>query len=69
MNPEQVKQVFGSRRVRKLAEQRTWLQANKPRPRTVEVAKPYTVHRGRVTFHGPVTMTTADLARLLSETA
>lgn len=65
--PEQVRQVFGAHRVRNLGEQRAWLEAQRGKPRPVETGKPYTLAKGRITFHEAVTLTASDMARLLAE--
>lgn len=67
LNPEQVKQVFGGHRIRSLAEQRAWIENQKSKPRPLDKREPYTLGKGRITFHEPVTLSASDMARLLSE--
>jgi hypothetical protein len=67
LQPEQVRQVFGANRVRSLAEQRAWLENQRGKPRPLETREPYTIGRGRIIFHEPVTLTALDMARLLAQ--
>lgn len=67
LNSEQTRQVFGRNRVRTLAEQRAYLEACRAKPQPLARREPYTLAKGRVTFHEPVTLTASDLARLLAE--
>jgi hypothetical protein len=67
MQPDQVRQVFGAHRIRSLAEQRAWLENQKCKPRQLENSNPYTIGKGRITFHEPVTLSASDMARLLAE--
>lgn len=69
LNPEQARQVFGAHRIRTLAEQRAWLENQRSKPRPIEKREPYTIGRGRITFHEPVTLSASDMARLLAEIA
>lgn len=69
LTPEQVRQVFGPHRVRNLAEQRAWMENQRAKPQPLEKSKPYTLAKGKITFHEPVTLSTSDMARLLSEMA
>ena len=67
LQPEQVRQVFGHNRIRSLAEQRAFLEREKIKPRPLQKREPYTLGKGKITFHEPVTLTASDMARLLSE--
>lgn len=69
LNPDQVRQVFGGHRIRTLAEQRAWMENQKSKPRPLERRDPYTIGKGRITFHEPVTLSAHDMARLLAEIA
>ena len=69
LNPEQVRQVFGTHRIRTLAEQRAWLENQKSKPQPIAKREPYTIGKGRITFHEPVTLSASDMARLLAEIA
>jgi hypothetical protein len=69
LTPEQVRQVFGAHRVRTLAEQRAWLENQKSKPQPIAKREPYTIGKGRITFHEPVTLSASDMARLLAEIA
>lgn len=69
LTPAQVKQVFQRSHIRSLGEQRIWLEAQKPKPRTVKTPEAYSVRRGRIEIHGPCSLDAADLARFQLELA
>jgi hypothetical protein len=69
MSAQQVKQVFGNRRIRTLGEQRAWLEGHKAKPQNIAIEKPYTVRRGRIVFHKPCELTIQQLGLLLAEAA
>jgi len=67
LNPDQVRQVFGGHRIRTLAEQRAWIENQRGKPQRIERREPYTISKGRITFHEAVTLSASDMARLLAE--
>jgi len=69
MNADQARQVFSASHVRPLEEQRAYLERRRSKPQPLKRREPYTIGKGRITFHEPVTLTTADMARLISEMA
>jgi hypothetical protein len=69
MDSEYAKQAFGNSKVRSLAEQRVFLERSRSKPRAIEISEPYTLAKGKITFHEPVTLTAQDMARLLAQIA
>lgn len=67
LTPDQARQAFGSHRVRTLGEQRAWLESQKKKAVVVDIISPYSIHRGKITFNQPCTLSVSELARLLSE--
>lgn len=69
MDSVYAKQAFGNSKVRSLAEQRVFLERSRSKPRAIETSEPYTLAKGKITFHEPVTLTAQDMARLLAQIA
>lgn len=67
LTTDQARQAFGSHRVRTLGEQRAWLESQKKKAVVVDIVSPYSIHRGKITFNQPCTLSVSELARLLSE--
>lgn len=67
MQPNQARQVFGPHRIRTLGEQRAFIESERTKPQPIETQQSYTIGKGRIVFHKPVTLTISDMARLLSE--
>lgn len=67
LTPEQARQAVGAHRIRSLGEQRAWIESQKSKAAPIPVTSPYSVHRGKITFHQPCTMSVSELARLLAE--
>ena len=50
MSPKQARQVFGRNHVRSLAEQRAWIESQKPRLNSAVIDQAYTIKRGGIQF-------------------
>lgn len=69
MTPNQVKQVFGNKRIRTLGEQRAWIENERNKPQNVTIDRPYTIKRGKIIFHAPCELTVQQMGLLLAEAA
>lgn len=67
MSPDQARQAIGPKRIRTLAEQRAWIEAQAKKPSPLKLNQPYTVRGGKVTFHHPCILTAKDLMQLAIE--
>lgn len=69
LTAEQARSVFVSGRLRSLAEQRAYYeaQASAKLARAAVLHEPYTIRRRTVQFHQPMTLTAQDLIRLLQK--
>lgn len=64
----QVRQVFAANHVRTLAEQRQWIESQKPEQQTVKVESPYIITRkGSVIFSQGCEMTAKELLRIAAQ--
>jgi len=68
VTPEQAEQLCDGIRIRNLSEQRAWLESQKAKKASDEAEiLPYVVSGGKVTFRRGVSLTRAEMKRLIQE--
>jgi hypothetical protein len=70
LTPQQVRQVFAASHVRSLAEQRQWIESQRPPAEPVKVDVPYVLTRkNTIIFNQACEMTAKELLRIASQLA